>query len=47
MVGLVVGLVIAVVDLAFGGSFGVGALVGFVLTVGAGWLGGRIGQRGG
>jgi hypothetical protein len=38
--------VAAVADLAFGGSFGVGALVGFVLTVGAGWLGGRLGKRG-
>jgi hypothetical protein len=45
-VGLVVGLVAAVTDLAFGGSLGVGALVGFVLTVGAGWLGGRLGKRG-
>jgi hypothetical protein len=44
--GLVVGLVVAVVDLALGGPFGVGALVGFVLTVGAGWMGGRLGKRG-
>jgi hypothetical protein len=47
VVGLVVGLAIAVVDLTFGGSFGVGALAGFVRTVGAGWLGGRLGKRGG
>jgi hypothetical protein len=47
VVGLVVGLTVAAVDLGFGGSFGVGALVGFVLTVGAGWLGGRVGKRDG
>ena len=44
--GLVVGLVVAVVDLALGGSFAVGVLVRFVLTVGAGWMGGRLGKRG-
>jgi hypothetical protein len=47
VVGLVVGLIVAAVDLGLGGSFGVGALVGFVLTVGAGWLGGRVGKRDG
>ena len=46
VVGLVVGLIVAAVDLGFGGAFGVGALAGFVLTVGAGWLSGRLGERG-
>jgi hypothetical protein len=45
--GLVVGLIVAAVDRGFGGSFGAGTLVGFVLTVGAGWLGGRVGKRDG
>jgi hypothetical protein len=36
VVGLVVGLIVAAVDLGFGGAFGVGALAGFVVTVGAG-----------
>ncbi len=47
VVGSVVGLIVAAVDLAFGGSFGAGALVGIVVTVGAGWIGGRLGQQGG
>jgi predicted hotdog family 3-hydroxylacyl-ACP dehydratase len=43
VVGSVVGLIVAAVDLGFGGAFGVGALVG-IITVGAGWLGGRLGN---
>ena len=44
VVGSVVGLIVAAVGLGFGGAFGVGALVGIIITVGAGWLGGRLGN---
>ena len=47
VVGSVVGLIVATVDLACGGSVGAGARVGIVVTVGAGWLGGRLGKQGG
>ena len=46
VVGSVVGQIVVAVDLGFGGAFGVGALAGFLLTLGAGWLGGRLGKRG-
>jgi hypothetical protein len=44
--GVLVGGVVAVVGLAFGGSLGIVEVVGAVLTVAAGWLGGRLGGRG-
>jgi hypothetical protein len=42
--GVLVGLIVAV-SVFFGGSAGVEGIVGFVLTVGAGWLGGRLVER--
>ena|SRR5215203_3635736 len=42
--GVLVGLIVAVF-VFLGGSAGVGGVVGFVLTVGAGWLAGRLVER--
>jgi len=42
--GVLVGLIVAVF-VFLGGSVGLEGIVGFVLTVGAGWLGGRLVER--
>ena len=45
LVGLVAAILVLIISLAFSGSLGLTALVGFVLTVASGWLGGRLSSR--
>ena len=45
--GLAVGILVTVVAIALGRSFSLAALTAWLLTLGAGWLGGAAGSRSG